>query len=482
MLIYQTLLYLPAQLLGPAFQLLAAVAWTHFLSPSEYGVLALVIVSQELIFYLCLYWWSQYATRYYAAHQQDQTTGRYQPTENAVLIGNVALQTVAASLALALTDAAWDGALMGATIAFIVTRSLNAHLAERARACGNIGAYTVAQTMGPVLGCLIGFAAIIEGEASAAAVLAGFALAQTLALPLLWRMLGLGTAAWLDRGILGVALRFGSPLLGAAVVAWLSVNGLRVIVDKLEGAAAVGLVSVGWSLGQRAASVAAMLVTAAAYPLAVSRAVTHSRAAALAQLSQSGALLLGIIAPVTAGLLIVNQTAVELLIGSEFQSVTLAVLPIAVLSGAVRNLRLHYADQTFLLCERTGVALLVCAVEALLTVPLCVLGLVKWGLVGACMGCLIAHTLAALLSIVIAVRGFLLPIPYVHVGKIALATLLMAVLLAAAPWPPTRLGLSLEVLAGGLAYLVAVALLYRRGLRALVAALRPVRAEPAGPR
>ena len=43
MLIYQTLLYLPAQLLGPAVQFLAAVAWTHWLSPSEYGVVALVI-------------------------------------------------------------------------------------------------------------------------------------------------------------------------------------------------------------------------------------------------------------------------------------------------------------------------------------------------------------------------------------------------------------------------------------------------------
>ena len=482
MLLQQTLLYLPAQLLGPAFQLLAAVAWTHFLSPSEYGVLTLVIVSQELIFYLCLYWWSQYTTRYYAAHQQDDSVGRFQPTENAMLLGNVALQALAAGLALALADPAWDAALMIAAIVFTATRSLNAHLAERARACGQIGAYTLAQTMGPVLGCVIGFVAIIGGKADAASVLAGFALAQILALPLLWHMLGLGFAVGLDRGILGVAIRFGSPLLGAAVVAWLSVNGLRVIVDKFEGAAAVGLVSVGWSLGQRAASVAAMLVTAAAYPLAVNRLVTHSRAAALAQLSQSGALLLGIIAPVTAGLLIVNQTAVELLIGAEFQSITLAILPIAVLSGAVRNLRLHYADQTFLLCERTEVALLVCAVEALLTLPLCLLGLLEWGLVGACMGCLIAHILAALISIVIAVRGFTLPIPHVHVGKIALATLLMAVLLTAVPWPPTRLGLSLEVLCGGLAYLVAVTLLYRRGLRALMATLRPARAESARPR
>jgi O-antigen/teichoic acid export membrane protein len=480
MLIYQTLLYLPAQLLGPAFQLLAAVAWTHFLSPSEYGVLSLVIVAQELIFYLCLYWWSHYAIRYYTAHQRDGSTARYQPTENSVLLANVGLQTLAACIALALSDAAYDVALLSATVIFTVTRSITAHLAERARATGRIGAYTLAQTAGPVLGCLIGFGAIMEGEANATAVLAGFALAQTLVLPVLWRMLGLGTAFGLDRGILAIAFRYGAPLLGAAVVAWLSVNGLRVIVDKFEGAAAVGLVSVGWSLGQRATSVAAMLVTAAAYPLAVSRAVTHSRGAALKQLSQSGALLMAAIAPVAVGMLIVNRTAVDLVIGKEFQSLTVAILPIAVISGAIRNLRLHYADQTFLLCERTELTLMVCTLEALLTLPLCVLGLFEFGLVGACAGCLAGHVLAAVFTFIVAMGRLGLPFPLAHFRKIAAATILMAVMLGLSPWPATRLGLAVEVLCGGLFYAAMLALLYWRDLRTLFAA-RLARAEATAP-
>jgi O-antigen/teichoic acid export membrane protein len=476
MLLYQTLLYLPAQLLGPAFQFLAAVAWTHFLSPSEYGVLSLVIATQELVFYLCLYWWSQYTTRYYAAHQQDESTARFQPTENAVLIANMALQTLAAAVALAISDAAYDAALMTATVVFTVTRSLTAHLAERARASGRIAAYTLAQTAGPVLGCLIGFAAIFEGEANAAAVLAGFALAQTLALPVLWHMLRLGTALGLDRGILAIAIRFGAPLLGAGVVAWLSVNGLRVIVDKFDGAAAVGLVSVGWSLGQRATSVAAMLVTAAAYPLAVKRAVTHSREAALVQLAQSGALLMGVIAPVAIGMLIVNRNAVDLLIGKDFRDLTLMVLPIAVVSGAVRNLRLHYADQTFLLCERTDLSLIVCTLEAILTLALCVFGLLEYGLVGACAGCLAAHLIAAICTIALAMIRFGLPFPLAHFGRICLAIALMTLALLGLPWPPTRLGLSLEIAIGVLVYGLAIGFIYQRELRGLWSAwlARPV--------
>jgi O-antigen/teichoic acid export membrane protein len=217
-------------------------------------------------------------------------------------------------------------------------------------------------------------------------------------LPFLWRMLGLGAAMRFDRSILSTAMRYGTPLLVASVVTWLSVNSLRVVVDWFEGAAAVGLVSVGWSLGQRASSVAAMLVTAAAYPLAVKRAVTHSREAALMQLSQSGASLFGVVAPVTIGALIINRTAVDLLIGADFRSLTVVIFPIAMLSGAIRNLRLHYPDQTFLLCERTDVALFVCSMEAALTLPFCVVGLLAGGLVGACLGCLVAHAIAAIFT------------------------------------------------------------------------------------
>ena len=40
---------------------------------------------------------------------------------------------------------------------------------------------------------------------------------------------------------------------------------------------------------------------------------------------------------------------VHLLIAAPFQAVTLAVLPLSTLAGAIRNLRAHFGDQVFLL-------------------------------------------------------------------------------------------------------------------------------------
>ena len=44
---------------------------------------------------------------------------------------------------------------------------------------------------------------------------------------------------------------------------------------------------------------------------------------------------------------------VHLLIAAPFQAVTLAVLPLSALAGAIRNLRAHFGDQVFLLHNRT---------------------------------------------------------------------------------------------------------------------------------
>lgn len=470
MLIYQTLLYLPAQLLAPAIQLLAAVLWTHWLSPSQYGVLSLVIAAQELISWVGLYWWSQYSIRYLTSHLQGGSISRYQPTENTVLLTSAILQALAAVIALALGDALHKRPLILATVIFIVTRSITGHLAERARATSRIDVYTLAQTAGPVIGCFIGFAAVYLGHPNAAAVLGGFAVAQTIALPPIWRMLGLGARFGLDRQILMAAARYGAPLLGAAVFAWISVNGIRVVVQELDGSAAVGLVSVGWNLGQRATAAAAMLVTAAAYPLAVKRATTHSRADALIQLTQSGSLLVGLLAPVTAGLLMVNQKAVHLLIGPDFQTITQAILPIAVVSGAVRIVRLQFVDQAFLLEEKTRVVFLIYGLEALLTLPLCILGYFDDGLVGACAGCLSGHLFAAILTLFLTRNHFSMPLLVGHLARIALATSVMVLALAIVPWPETRLGLAAETIASGAIYLLLIGLLYQRDLRRILGA------------
>lgn len=473
MLIRQTFLYLPAQLIGPALQFIAAVIWTHWLTPDVYGALLFLIAGQELISVICLSWWSYYTLRYIGGLSDAEGQRRYLASEGSVLAMTSIVQTILSVLILAALSTKVTPELVAATILYTLTRSAIGHLSERARASNRIELYTFAQIAGPALGFILGFAAIIFIAPTAENALFGFAIAQTLSLLWLGRAMHLSFGArTLDRETLGRALRFGMPLVIAGVVGWISVNGIRVIINGVSGAEAMGLVSVGWSLGQRLSVTTAMLVTAAAFPLAVKHLHDGSREASLRQLANSGALLFALLLPATVGLVLVAQHLIALTIAGPFQAVTIAVLPIAVIAGSLRNMRLHFSDQAFLLFERTDLSTLVNGFEAAAVIALCLIGLMLHGIVGAAEGCLVGSFLSVILGMSLSRLRFGLIIPWSHLARISIATAVMALVVVLTPDRDNAsiLPLVLRIVNGVIAYAVTLILLYpsfRRSLRHL---------------
>ena len=66
MMLRRTVLYLPASTLGPALQIVAVLVLTHWLSPGDIGLYALIVAAQDLIGVAGLVWWSHYVLRYLA--------------------------------------------------------------------------------------------------------------------------------------------------------------------------------------------------------------------------------------------------------------------------------------------------------------------------------------------------------------------------------------------------------------------------------
>src|ERR1700748_1254254 len=132
MLLRHTLLYLPAQVIGPLAQFVAANVWTHWMSPDGYGVLTFVMAGQDLVFLVCLSWWSQYTLRYFGGLSGDAGVP-YRDSEAALLAVRALLQVVAPLLLLVFVRESLSPLLAVAAIAFTVTRSLTIHLGERAR-------------------------------------------------------------------------------------------------------------------------------------------------------------------------------------------------------------------------------------------------------------------------------------------------------------------------------------------------------------
>lgn len=460
MLLRQTILYLPAQVVGPLAQLLASLLWTYFLSPDQIGLFALTIAAQELVYSATLSWFTLYTVRHFNPQSDAADRKAFLETE-AVLLAATAFVNALVMLALPLIiTGAWDASLVAAAMTYCVLRSFANHLADRARAASDAFAYSVLQVLWPVGGVVLGWIAVAFFAPTAAALVWAQALAQFVALMLvLWR-LGVARRLVLSTSLVRVAFIYAGPLVAGSVFTWFANNGLRFVVAHFQGTAAVGLVTVGWGLGLRGAMFAAMLVTAAAFPLAVARAREGGMASGQRQLVENGVLLLAVIAPASAGLWAICTPLSHFIVAAPFREMTAEVLPWAVLAGAARNMRVHFCQQVFLLRNETVVAFATDVVDGTASMIGAVVGLLLAGLPGCLMGAAAGACAALAVSAVIGAMRHDFTFPLIDLMKIAGSALAMVVIVRALPVRPEFISLCTAIATGAVVYGAALAVLY----------------------
>lgn len=464
---------MPAQLAGAFMQFASVILWTHWMVPGEYGRFALVLATQDLLYLVLMCFWTQFVLRHLVG-AEAQGRGRLAGLESWVLLANAFVQTVVVvAVARSTSEAPLSTWFYATAVLYTLTRSYATHLGDRARAEGRIGAYTLLQTVGPLLGLPLGLALAVTYLPGAEAALTGLAFAQLLSLALILREPRyLPEWSRPDRLTLIAAVRYGLPMAASGLLYWASGSGIRFIVHHEMDTAAVGLFSVGWAIGQRATSVAAMLVTTAAFPLVLRLDAAGQRRKALDQIAASGVLLFLILAPCTAGLIALARPIAQILVAPDYVSMTAVILPIATLAGCVKNLRINFVNQAFLLAHRTQWSLLLDIIETLLFLVLALMGIHQGGLAGATLGTLVAMTICTGLAFEVARRRLGLPIPWAHLCRIGLAVVIMAVLLQVLPPIHNVPELVLASAMGAALYGTALALIYLRTTAALAAARR----------
>ncbi len=468
MLFRQTLLYLPAQLLPALFQFAQLIAWSHLTTPEVIGVVTLFVSVQEMLNIALMAFWNQYTTRFSAKlSETEEDRLRLRSVSTAVVAVSLSLQI---GLAIAIYALAIDrhvSLALGLTIAALVGgRALNLFQAERARAQGDIQGYSVAIMAGPVAGCVLGLLFLSYMGNEAFWVFLGFAMAQVAGAVFCVirdpRWIGLGRP---DLDLVRHAIAYGGPIIISSVMAWASQNAARIAVSYVFGFGAAGIYSLGMGLGYRASMVAAMLVTAAAFPIAVRLANAGDASGALRQLSANGALLIGVLASTMAGLAMVAPELLRLLMPGHIDGAVLPIMLWSLLAGVFICIRQHYFNQVFLLHGNTGPIARVAVIEALVAVVLAA-GIVP---LGGPLGGAIALALTSCISMVVtffmAGKAGLI-VPWRIMGRIAAATMAMVAALAAFPSSADVLHLAVRIGAGGLAFLAAAAVLFRGDLLA----------------
>lgn len=460
MLIRQTLLYLPAQIIGPLVQFASILLWTHYLSPAEMGLFALVLAAQELIYTTALFWYSIYTIRYFDHSADPDVREQFLATEAmAILIATIASIATMGLFPLLFGDD-WGWPLLAASAVFIVGRAVGTQLSERARMTADMTSYSILQIVWPVAGLFIAWLLVATYGATATNVIAGYAAGQWLSI-----LFVVGRMAWpqsfsSSKDIVKAALKYSVPLVIGSQFVWMANNGIRFIVEYMDGIAAVGLLTIGWALGLRVANFVALLVTAAGFPLAIRKLREEGIDAGQTQLVRNGLLLLFVMAPAMVGFWLISPALVELLVAEEYRALTTEILPWAILAGAARNLRVHFGEQVFLLREEPKIPLFNDIVDGVATLIGAAIGFLWGGLVPAVIGAALGSVVALVVTAGFGLILHRFVLPFGEIVRIGIATAAMAAAVLALGVNASYLSVALAMLIGALVYAIASALLY----------------------
>ncbi len=462
MLIRQTFLYLPAQLLPPIFQFASLIAWSHFATAETIGVVTLFTSIQEFLNLALINFWTTYTVRYAAKLSADaENNHRFRATSTTVLGGSLLIQSILALLLYYLTiDHHASPGVMAVLVLLVCSRAFNLLQSERGRAQGDILLYSLTVMSGPVLGFFIGIGLLWRFGSAPVWVFLGFSLAQ-----LVGSLFGLARDRdWFEIGrpdmaLLRHALSYGLPLILSSTFSWVTQNASRLIVSYVSGLAAAGIFSLGFGLGYRASTIASMGVAAAAFPLAVRMSNDGDWEGALRQLSVNGALLFGVLCASLIGLALVAKDVLHLMVSSSMRDAAYPVMMWCLLAGGFLAMRTTFLNQVLLLKAETRPIAILGACEAVTMVGAAAVAVPMAGAAGGAAAFAGITGVAMLVMIRLATAAGLV-MPWRDYARVALASGAMAAAVLATPHAHTIPMLLARIAAGGAAFVAVLAILY----------------------
>jgi O-antigen/teichoic acid export membrane protein len=423
MLIGQASINLTANVLSAALGLLSVFAFTRLFSPHDYGVYLLGVGFASVISVFLAGWFRNLVLSGHARNDGTEVRGVIAsgfilvclstPLAFALarLIGldkMAALAAVALSIAIGLFDLTQD-LIRARLMAFSVMRG------------------TLVRSISVL--CIGGVAALVSPTGLqlllAATVACGLAiLIQSRAA---WR----GTKLVFDRTELAALARQGLPLtLSLTLLAISSVTD-RFMIANLVGPADAGKYVAALDLVRQTLMLPAMSTAAAFFPLAVQIHARQGDAAVRAHFAECAELLFGITLPAALGFAVISWHIANVVLGADFREVAAQTMPIVAVAVIFQIMTQQYLHASFLLSGRNGFYLINTVAIIVANVILSYVLVQSHGAIGAAWARLGADLIGFVFALALTRLAFPVPLPAGRLGLIMLASLVMALTVAA---------------------------------------------------
>jgi O-antigen/teichoic acid export membrane protein len=419
MLLGQTAINFAANIVSAAFGLLNVIIFTRLFAPAEFGTYVLGAGFAAIASTFMTTWLRLPIMRKHARDDGTDIRGIIVPglLLSSLLVPIAYVGTLLAGLA---SGPAFAAAGLALAIGIFETGQ------ELLRA--RLQAFTVmkATIVRAVLITVLGVAFTILGR-TGLVLLVSSALAYLLAALISTRIAWAGTKICYDREqLLGLA-KAGIPLtLSLTLLAFSSLID-RFIIAHLIGSAEAGEFTAGADLVRQALIIPAVSAAAAFFPLSVQIYANQGHSAVRIHLEECLEFLFAIILPACVGFAIMSTPIANVVLGADFRSMAIAVMPIVSVAVIFQILSYQYLHISFLLSERNSFYLLNTGSALIVNVIVSYLLIQRMGAVGAAWGRLAAEIFSFCTALLLSRWAFPMPVPFGRVTRVLIATIVMAI-------------------------------------------------------
>jgi len=464
------LIYLVAHLVPALIGFFALILYTHLLSPAEYGVYVIGISLSGIVSALFFTW-----VRLSVARYQAKSPDLDLRTEAVVAYGLTAIVVACLTpLAIFIAGPHFGFGIIAASVFVALAYTAFDIGLEFKRAQLNPLRFTTITVLRSLLSLMLGYVAIMLGGGGLGLLVAfgtSFLIAGTLSVqsnPA--KSFRLFSVAHLPQFI-----RYGLPFsLGALTIALHNAMD-RLGVAYLLGQSAAGYYGLAADLPRQVINLLASSVASAMFPITFRSLAETGAAAARERLEEGAEIMLALIAPAAVWLGLCANLVAGTLLGSEFQTGVVTLLPLLAVGRLCGAFNQYYLQVSFQLAERPMLQVAhdcsVLIVNIALLFPLTL----AFGLIGAASAVLIAEAFGILFGVWLSRKSFALPFNGWGMARVFASTAIMAVITYAAKATASGHGLLTLVAvagAGGAAYACSALLFDLAGIRSSVSALR----------
>jgi O-antigen/teichoic acid export membrane protein len=419
MLFGQTAINFAANVFSAVFGLINVVVFTRLFAPAEFGTYVLGLGFGTIASTFMTTWLRLPIMREQARGDGTDIRGIIVP---GLLISCLAAPVTFLGAMLIGLDSGPALAAAGLAVAISFFDTGQELLRARLRAFTVMKAVIVRAVMVSVLGIAVSLA-----SQSGVFLMVSSALAYLLAAWAFSRDVWGGASVRFDGPrLLGMA-KAGIPLTVSLTLLALSSVIDRFIIAHLIGPGAAGQYSAGVDLVRQALIIPAVSASAAFMPLVVQVNANQGPEATRSHLEDCLEFLLAIMLPACIGFAIVSGHIANVILGPDFRSMAVEVMPIVSVAVIFQIMSYQYLHISFLLSERntfyllnTGSALAVNLVASYLLIQ-------HFGAGGAAWGRLVAEVFGFFGALLLTRWAFPMPVPYLRLTRVLIATIVMAI-------------------------------------------------------